>query len=184
MKIEKEFHKYVKPTERPKLSPFCTELTGIEQETVDGGANLRTVLHKFETWLINVLESRDLVLPKFCEDDINGTVAFATWGDWDFGTCLRRELSRKAIKKAPYFNHWIDMRALYMKHYKYRPKNFTDSLTHLNMKFEGRAHSGIVDARNLAKLCGRMAQDGHLITLTTDLCPNKFSYRMFYNRDQ
>lgn len=79
-----------------------------------------------------------------------------------------------------YFNHWIDMRALYLKYYKYRPTNFTDSLNHLGMQFEGRAHSGIVDARNLASLCGRMVKDGHLITITTDLYPNKFVYRLFY----
>lgn len=147
---------------------------------MDAGVNIKNALHKFQTWLIETMQKKDLVLPKFSEDDINGSVAFATWGDWDLGTCLRRELNRKSIKKPPYFNQWIDMRALYLKYYKYRPKNFTDSLLHLNMTFEGRAHSGICDARNLAHLCGRMALDGHLITPTTDLFPNKFSYRPFF----
>lgn len=179
-KIEDEFHTYIRPTERPKLSPFCTELTGITQETVDAGCSIKNALAKFQVWLVDTLQKHDLVLPKFNEDDINGTVAFVTWGDWDLGTCLKREFSRKAIKKPVFFNHWVDMRALYLKHYKYRPRNFTDSLTHLNMEFKGRAHSGIDDARNLAYLCGRMAKDGHLITTTTDLFPNKFVYRMFY----
>lgn len=140
---------------------------------------IKSALQQFQKWLIQTLQERNLVMPKFCEDEINGNVAFVTWGDWDLGTCLKRELSRKAIKKPVYFNHWIDMRALYLAKYKYRPKNFADSLSHLNMDFEGRAHSGIDDARNLARLCGRMASDGHLITITTDLFPNKFTYRPF-----
>lgn len=155
-------------------------MTGIEQETVDSGPIIKNALNSFHKWLVNVLERRNIVLPKFDDDDINGSVAFVTWGDWDLGICLRRELTRKAIRRPVYFNHWIDMRSLYLKSYKYRPKNFTDSLNHLNMDFVGRAHSGIDDAKNLAYLCGRMADDGHLITLTTDLQPNKFLYRPFY----
>ena len=30
-----EFHEYVRPTMCPVLSEFCTQLTGIEQDTVD-----------------------------------------------------------------------------------------------------------------------------------------------------
>lgn len=179
-KIEDSFQTYVRPTERAKISSYCTELTGIAQETVDAGLNIKNALFQFHNWLLGVLQKHDLSLPKFSEDDINGNVAFVTWGDWDFGTCLKRELARKAIKRPVYFNHWTDMRSLYLKHYKYRPRNFADSLAHLNMPFQGRAHSGIDDAKNLAHLCGRMAKDGHLITITTDLCPNKFVYRPFY----
>lgn len=104
----------MKPSERPKLSPFCTELTGITQEQVDEGKSIRHVLNLFEVWLIQTLKQRNLVMPKFSEDDINGTVAFATWGDWDLGKCLKREMTRKGIKKPVYYNHWIDVRNLYL----------------------------------------------------------------------
>ena len=37
-----EFHEYVMPVEHPKLSSFCTELTGIRQQQVDDGLPITT----------------------------------------------------------------------------------------------------------------------------------------------
>lgn len=31
LRIEEEFHQYVRPTVNPQLTPFCTQLTGIQQ---------------------------------------------------------------------------------------------------------------------------------------------------------
>ena len=39
--------------------------------------------------------------------------AIVTWSDWDMGVCLNHECNRKQIKKAAFFNQWIDIRALY-----------------------------------------------------------------------
>ena len=49
--IVKAFQTYVKPTEYPELSEFCTELTGITQEQVDGGVNMQTALLMFHEFL-------------------------------------------------------------------------------------------------------------------------------------
>ena len=38
--IKSVFQTYVKPTLDPQLTPFCTELTGIVQEQVDGGVDI------------------------------------------------------------------------------------------------------------------------------------------------
>jgi len=38
------FHTYVKPVLDPKLTPFCTELTGIQQSQVDAGVELPKAL--------------------------------------------------------------------------------------------------------------------------------------------
>lgn len=62
--MEDEFHTYIRPTERAKLSDFCTELTGIDQKTVDKGVNIKNALHQFQTWLIENLQKRNLRLPK------------------------------------------------------------------------------------------------------------------------
>ncbi|XP_017060126.1 ERI1 exoribonuclease 2-like [Drosophila ficusphila] len=43
-KIEAEFHKYILPVESPRLSCYCTELTGIQQKTVDSGMPLQTAM--------------------------------------------------------------------------------------------------------------------------------------------
>lgn len=60
---------------------------------------------------------------------------------------------------------------MFQEWYKYRPKNFSDALLHVNMLFEGREHSGIDDARNIARLATRMVKDGATLTITKDLKP-------------
>lgn len=51
--IEAEFHRYVKPDVNRIITPFCTELTKIIQEMVDGQPNLQETLKDFEKWLIS-----------------------------------------------------------------------------------------------------------------------------------
>ncbi|XP_032590661.1 ERI1 exoribonuclease 2 isoform X1 [Drosophila grimshawi] len=170
-KIEAEFHKYIMPFESPRLSTYCTELTGIDQKTVDSGVPLQTALMMFHEWLRKELRARNLLLPKMAKSNILGNCAFVTWTDWDFGICLHKECSRKRMRKAPYFNQWIDVRAIYREWYKYRPCNFTDALSHVGLAFEGRAHSGIDDAKNLGALMCKMVRDGALFSITKDLTP-------------
>ncbi|EDW09884.2 ERI1 exoribonuclease 2 isoform X1 [Drosophila mojavensis] len=170
-KIESEFHKYVMPIESPRLSTYCTELTGIEQKTVDTGVPLQTALMMFHEWLRKELRSRNLILPKTSKSNLLGNCAFVTWTDWDFGICLHKECTRKRMRKAPYFNQWVDVRAIYREWYKYRPCNFSDALSHVGLAFEGRAHSGIDDAKNLGALMYKMVRDGALFSITKDLTP-------------
>ncbi|XP_017078749.1 ERI1 exoribonuclease 2-like isoform X2 [Drosophila eugracilis] len=170
-KIEAEFHKYILPIESPRLSTYCTELTGIQQKTVDSGVPLQTALMMFHEWLRKELRARNLVLPKMSKSNILGNVAFVTWTDWDFGICLAKECTRKRMRKAAYFNQWIDVRAIYRSWYKYRPCNFSDALSHVGLAFEGRAHSGIDDAKNLGALMCKMVRDGALFSITKDLTP-------------
>ncbi|XP_041630745.1 3'-5' exonuclease Snipper-like [Drosophila kikkawai] len=170
-KIEAEFHKYIKPFESPRLSNYCTELTGIQQHTVDTGVPLQTALMMFHEWLRQELPLRQLSLPKMSESNILGNCAFVTWTDWDFGVYLEKECIRKRLQKMAYFNQWIDVRAIYRSWYKYRPANFGDALTHVGLAFVGRAHSGIDDAKNLGALMCKMVRDGALFSITKDLTP-------------
>uniref|UniRef100_A0A1I7WMQ2 Exonuclease domain-containing protein n=1 Tax=Heterorhabditis bacteriophora TaxID=37862 RepID=A0A1I7WMQ2_HETBA len=52
--VESRFHHYVRPTCRPDLTTFCTQLTGIIQEMVDSQSTLDEVLQKFDKWMENV----------------------------------------------------------------------------------------------------------------------------------
>lgn len=42
-----EFRRFVKPTWRPTLSAFCTELTGIKQSDIDDASTFTEVLEEF-----------------------------------------------------------------------------------------------------------------------------------------
>lgn len=41
----------------------------------------------------------------------------STYIDWDLGVALHYECQRKQIRKASYFNQWIDLRATYKVHH-------------------------------------------------------------------
>ena len=45
------FHEYVRPAAGRQLTPFCVQLTGITQETVDQASELRDVLGRFVQWV-------------------------------------------------------------------------------------------------------------------------------------
>ncbi|KAH8394317.1 hypothetical protein KR200_007215, partial [Drosophila serrata] len=124
-------------------------------------------------WLRKELRSRQLSLPKMSKSNIFGNCAFVTWTDWDFCICLAKDCTQKRMRKAAYFNQWIDAiyRAIYRSWYKYCPCNFSDALSHVGLAFEGRAHSGIDDAKNLSALKSKMVRDGALFSNTKVLTP-------------
>lgn len=113
-KILSEFRQYIMPIESPKLSEFCINLTGITQEKLDhGSVPLQTGLMYFSKWLNESIDKHKLVLPKVRDKHSNGTTAFVTWSDWDFGICLTKECERKRIKKPQCFDRWIDLKATF-----------------------------------------------------------------------
>lgn len=109
--IEAEFHEYVRPTEIPILSKYCTTLTGISQADVLVADSLRTVLSRFDKWIKSVALELGLELISTRHRRQNTVVI--TWTNYDLGTYLRRECERKRIRRPKYFNRWIDIRVPY-----------------------------------------------------------------------
>ncbi|KAI0208205.1 ERI1 exoribonuclease 3 [Lamellibrachia satsuma] len=72
---EAVFHQYIQPRVHRQLTPFCTELTGIIQDMVDGQPHLEETLQMFDKWMAD----EDL-----WNDDIRSV--FVTCGDWDLKT--------------------------------------------------------------------------------------------------
>lgn len=166
------------PTEEPQLSEFCTNLTGITQSTVERfGVSIRACLKLFDIWLDEMVEKHGLILPKTNESNLRGNCAFATWSDWDLSVCLTAECNRKKLDKPTYFETWIDIKKPYIVCYMYTPKNFGDALQNAKIEFEGRPHSGIDDARNIAQLAYRMAVNGIQYEITTDMRPHIVLHR-------
>lgn len=77
------FSRLVRPRERPALTPFATELTGITQAMVDAAPSLATVLYELDLWLAPTLVSRN--------------VRWGAWGASDERQ-VRQETTRKAIE--------------------------------------------------------------------------------------
>ncbi|CEP14273.1 hypothetical protein [Parasitella parasitica] len=149
--IVDEFRSYVRPTINPTLSEFCMKLTGISQETVDQSPIFVDVLDQFQEFLAKY------------ELFQSNSAAFVTDGPFDIRDFITKQLKHSKIKPRPaYFDlHWVNIRKLFREFYKQQEnKNIGMMLQHLGMEFEGRQHSGLDDARNLAAIGKKMHQEG------------------------
>ncbi|XP_042282034.1 ERI1 exoribonuclease 2 [Thunnus maccoyii] len=172
--VESEFHTYVQPQERPVLSEFCTELTGITQMQVEAGIPLQICLSRFSRWLQNLQLQMGVVFPNrqqrcSAPSPSQKLCTFLTWSDWDLGVCLQYECKRKQIHKPDVLNSWIDLRSTYRLFYNRKPKGLNGALQDLGIQFSGREHSGVDDARNTAQLAARMMRDGCVMKITRSL---------------
>jgi len=91
------FRTYVRPRHHPRLTEFCSELTGIRQDQVDGGVDLEQALAMHDAWLKEAGAAKN-------------SLAVVTWGDWDCRTMLEFECSFKGLTKPSYFNQWVNLR--------------------------------------------------------------------------
>lgn len=142
------FHTYVKPTEHTKLYDFCTQLTGIKQEQIDTGMILNDALEGLDKFIkqSNIHES------KFC---------FVTCGDWDLLTCLRKEAQFKKISYNDYLKKWINLKTVFYEFIGEKKRiDMLEMLKELGLPLNGRHHSGIDDARNIAEIVMELIRKG------------------------
>ena len=142
------FHSYVQPTIHPKLNPVCTEITGITQGMVDGQPTLPRVLEMLDKWM------RD---EKLLDKRI--VSCFVTCGNWDLNTCLPVQCKYQALDYPDYLRRWINIKDEFERITgKSRKRNgMAGMLKELDLKLEGRHHSGIDDSKNIAKILATLA---------------------------
>lgn len=155
------FHSYVKPVINPKLSEFCKSLTGIDQETVDKSDIFQDVLKKFEVWMA----SHGLGQTK--------TFILITDGPFDMGRFMYLQCKYSEISYPDYGCYWANLRKLFVNFYKasfYSNNNHAmqlpglqTMLARLGMEFEGQPHSGLDDAKNIARIVVRLLKDRAVI---------------------
>ena len=182
-RIVDEYDTFVRPTLNPRLSAFATELTGITQTMVDNAPSIDSVLPRYLAWL----RSHALV------DAAGGRVghwSLATWGDVDVMTTLRQELAHKKIDFPPCFDKWINLKddAVFKRHYGWRPRGglqrCVNSIAPGSVVWEGRAHNGLVDSRNTAKIVVHMANTGYrFVRATRGMDANGVPYGLRTSRD-
>jgi inhibitor of KinA sporulation pathway (predicted exonuclease) len=134
--IVEELDVFIKPAENPVLSELCTSLTGITQERADAGLSFRAAFKR---------------LKEFAGPE----PVFCSWSDFD-----REQLARDCLLHTvdyPFAIH-IDLAKLFGRRTTRGYLPLRDALRSCGMTFEGRPHSGIGDARNLARLLGWLIQ--------------------------
>ena len=143
-KIVDQWRQYCRPVINPQLSKFCTALTGINQETLDAASTFPEVLEKFNIWL----EQFGL--------GTNHTFALVTDGSFDVCKFLRLSCQQEGIEMPGWAEKWINIKKSFGNFYHISNHcNLQGMLSKLNMKFLGKPHSGLDDARNIGRVVSR-----------------------------
>ena len=142
-----QFQEYVQPTINPKLTAFCTELTGITQSQTDNAETLPIVYKKHFAWL---------------EPQIRGHECyFVTCGNWDLQTQLPTEATQKKIKIHKMYQQFINIKDMFYTTYGTKAKSLSDMLNQLKLPLVGRQHSGLDDCINIGNVLCRLIHNGY-----------------------
>ena len=163
MTVVDEFQTYVRPAHNPKLSAFCTGLTGIQQQWVDSAPVFEQALDQHTAWL----KQHGLAV----EGAVGHSFAFVTCGDWDLRTMLPMQLRLARDRRVPqHFKQWINIKRVYSQHASHgarKASGMAGMLRGLGLTLTGRHHSGIDDCRNIAKIAIALAARGAELHYTT-----------------
>ncbi|MFE6303814.1 exonuclease domain-containing protein [Nocardiopsis changdeensis] len=127
---------------RSEVSPFCTELTGITPEMVEGAVDFAEACR----WL--VAEHRSAERP------------WASWGDYD-----RRQFERQCAMTGvgyPFGGRHVNAKRVFGEAYgmRKRPPGMARALDAAGLPLEGRHHRGEDDAWNIAALVAHLVDRG------------------------
>ncbi|KAL9248325.1 hypothetical protein vseg_021661 [Gypsophila vaccaria] len=154
--LEDCFQMYVRPTHNQLLTEFCKDLTGIQQSQVDKGVSLSEALLAHDKWL----EGKGVKDNNF---------AVVTWSNWDCRVMLESECQFKKIKKPSYFNRWINLKIPFGEVFGGGKYNLKEAVERAGLTWEGRAHCGLDDAKNTARLLTHIISSGIKLSITDTL---------------
>lgn len=139
MRVVSTYQSFVKPARSPQLSDFCTSLTSITQKDVDTAPSFEQVCGDWNKWVVSVAGG-------------HSTVLFSSWGLYDY---------KQLIKDCAYYVVPFPFRGdhLNLKEYVGMRMGWSrkgcgmgKALQRMGIKFEGRAHRGIDDAKMAAQI--------------------------------
>ena len=143
--IVSEFNCFIKPINHPILSEFCKNLTSITQAEIDKSELFPSVIEKFRQWID--LENEDYLLCSWGYYDRKQLIADCNLHQFDF------EWASKHISLK---HQYADIKKLN------RPIGLGKAISSEGMQFEGTAHRGINDAKNIARIFLRYFNDWEL----------------------
>jgi len=155
--IEDEFRLYCRPVINPLLSDFCTDLTGITQDDVDKAPLFADALLSFNEWI-----TQKKLGTKY-------SFAIVTDGPWDMGKFLQDQCKFSQVEFPAYCCYWINIRKTFSNFYKIGKIPLNAMIHLIGKEFQGRAHSGLDDSRNIAAIVQRLLKDGAKLILNEKL---------------
>lgn len=133
LEVNGEFSTFVRPTQEPTLSSFCTELTSIRQKDADEAPEFPDALDRFLSWV----GSEDAVL--------------CSWGDYDRRQ-LELDCERHSIPRPALLDAHLNLKRLFADTFSCPCCGMRHALRRLSFEPEGVHHRGIDDARNIARV--------------------------------
>ena len=134
------FHRYVRPTERPILSDFCKQLTGISQNTIDVSSEFTTVLDQFQDWARG-----NGLHPDNC--------TIITFGSWDLKYAIPNACAaiHREIPTILDINimKYVNLKKICQRKTGILPMSIPRLMEIVGRRFEGKEHSGINDVENI-----------------------------------
>jgi inhibitor of KinA sporulation pathway (predicted exonuclease) len=133
--VRGKFNRFVRPILHPTLSPFCRQLTGIEQSDINRARDFSEVIEEFQDWAR--IEEDDYVL--------------CSWGSFDRKMLIN---DCKLHKTDP---SWVERHANLKEQYRIIKRmrqgvGLRKAVEKEGILFTGQHHRGISDAENLVKL--------------------------------
>jgi len=147
-----EFRTFVRPVRRPRLTEFCTRLTGIQQSTVDEAPSWGEAFYQAQAWLDSELERLK-----------HPSCIIVTCGDWDLRSMLPRQCALTGTHVPERFRKWLNIKNLFHVAMKRPGKGMLDMLNGLGLKLQGRHHSGLDDSRNIAAILQALLRKGAVV---------------------
>ena len=146
-----EYQAFVRPEAHPQLSPFCTELTSIEQSDVARAPVFTEAMDAFEAW---IGQADDLVM--------------MSWSAYDQHLFVRQ--CDEHGRSAPAWTH-IDLKAEYGRWVFAQDgtrarHRLAQALDRVGVDVTGTAHRALDDARNTAALLRHIRDPGNTSLLT------------------
>jgi inhibitor of KinA sporulation pathway (predicted exonuclease) len=130
------FQVFVRPLIRPHLTPFCRQLTGIQQADVDAAG---------------MFPSAAVALASFAQGHQGPGATWGSWGQYD-ARQLARDCERHGIADPLAAFRHVNLKRQFAKNRKIREVGMAKALQWVGLPLDGAHHRGIDDARNIAKL--------------------------------
>lgn len=167
--VEDVFSSFVRPVHHPQLSEFCTALTTIRQQDVDGAPPFLEVLAAHQAWLWG---------HGLMGDEGGERSALVTCGDWDLATmlpvqCAASGLAVSALPRV--YRRWINIKKVFLGAVKgVKSLGMPSMLRALGLELEGTHHRGIDDCRNIARIALALAERGARFEITSKLAASHY----------
>ncbi|WP_198000962.1 3'-5' exonuclease [Gimesia fumaroli] len=129
-----EFQTFIQPVRHPQLTPFCTELTSIQQSDVDDAPLFAAAINLLKEWMASYEPA-----------------LFCSWGDYDKSQ-FEQDCRYHQIPY-PFPSAHLNLKTQFSRSQGYSKKyGMTGALKRAGISLEGTHHRGIDDARNMARL--------------------------------